>query len=344
MLIKEKYITSSLLDTIPYLSQHVTSESTIPVIENSKLKKYIVSLEDINSFCEDNGTDPNCTIAQICKINNISTDDIAFSITEESVILEESVFDLLRNLSNNNVYVVPTKHNKLWESIGYELSNKFNIPLDEVTVGWARKKLGVPTKDNDPISDYVDVADTKLNQNLLDQIAGIAFSKGQYMHNINNSKVQNFHARRDYNRNNNIYSMKIGNPDDKHTYATQFDIEERRGKAIRAFHKQGRKNSILGKDKADELREQIRKQKEEEKRKKNMQSEVDKAEKSNDKNFIAKVIAKLHDWSKRYSEKYKETKISGIKSSIQKALSYITKAIAFLTKRLHNLTTKYKIE
>ena len=77
---------------------------------------------------------------------------------------------------------------------------------------------------------------------------------------------------------------------------------------------------------------------------KNMNSEINKAEHSNDKNFIAKVIAKLHDWAKRYSEKYKETEISGPKTAIQKALSFITKAIASLTKRLHNLTTKYKID
>lgn len=38
MLIKEEYITSSLLDTIPYLNKQIISESTISVVENSKLK------------------------------------------------------------------------------------------------------------------------------------------------------------------------------------------------------------------------------------------------------------------------------------------------------------------
>ena len=64
------------------------------------------------------------------------------------------------------------------------------------------------------------------------------------------------------------------------------------------------------------------------------------AQRSNNKNLIAKGLAKLHDWAKRLNEKYKETKVSGPKTAIKKALSWITGAIASLTRRLHNLTTK----
>ena len=73
---------------------------------------------------------------------------------------------------------------------------------------------------------------------------------------------------------------------------------------------------------------------------KKMQDEIDDLHRSNNKNLIAKGLAKLHDWAKRLNEKYKETKVSGPKTAIKKALSWITGAIASLTRRLHNLTTK----
>ena len=73
---------------------------------------------------------------------------------------------------------------------------------------------------------------------------------------------------------------------------------------------------------------------------KKMQDEIDDLHRSNNKNLIAKGLVKLHDWAKRLNEKYKETKVSGPKTAIKKALSWITGAIASLTRRLHNLTTK----
>lgn len=70
-------------------------------------------------------------------------------------------------------------------------------------------------------------------------------------------------------------------------------------------------------------------------------SEINKAKSSNDKNFIAKVIARLHDWAKKYRDKYKNgDSKSNVKPAFQKAIYYITNAITALTRRLHNLTTK----
>ena len=79
MLIKENAINSStnILDNLVYI-QESYSPAVIPVTENSRLGKYVISLEDINSYCEDNGSDPEYTISQICEMNNISTDNIAF--------------------------------------------------------------------------------------------------------------------------------------------------------------------------------------------------------------------------------------------------------------------------
>lgn len=144
MIIKEENIKPSLLDSIPYIDEQPISEAIIPITENTRLGKYIVSIEDIDSFCEDNCEDPGYVISRICKSNGISPDNIAFSIKEESVILGESAASISNQLAKNGnfVYAIYPVHDKLWKSIGYELCEEFKIPIQEVTIGWVNKKVG----------------------------------------------------------------------------------------------------------------------------------------------------------------------------------------------------------
>ena len=51
MIIKEENIKPSLLDSIPYIDEQPISEAIIPITENTRLGKYIVSIEDIDSLC-----------------------------------------------------------------------------------------------------------------------------------------------------------------------------------------------------------------------------------------------------------------------------------------------------
>ena len=79
--------------------------------------KYIVSLEDINEYCDNNYTDPGYVISQICESNGIDSDDIAFSVAEESIILEDEVAENAINLMENDIPVIAksTPHDELYD-------------------------------------------------------------------------------------------------------------------------------------------------------------------------------------------------------------------------------------
>lgn len=143
MLIKESEIMSSPLDNIQYIEQPIT-EAAIPVAENSRLGKYVVSIEDISEFCENTNGDPGYVISRICESNGINSDSLAFSIKEESIILGEDAANISVSLMNEGagIFATPTKHDELWINIGEELKSIIESSLDEVSAYWVKNKLG----------------------------------------------------------------------------------------------------------------------------------------------------------------------------------------------------------
>ena len=305
MLIKESEIMSSPLDDIQYIEQPIT-EAVIPVTENSRLGKYVVSVEDITQFCEDTNSDPAYVISQICESNGIETDTLAFSVKEESVILGESAANISVALMNEgaDVLAAPTSHNWLWMAIGEGIQEKFGIPLDEVTYKWMRNKIGMDQAFDDKI-------DSK-RATSKDLSISVAAKNGihKLTHGGDSTELDTF----------------LNGTDDG---------IELRGFLLRNGHKGhvGRETNKIERNSENRIKDM-------ENFEKKMQDEIDDLYRSNNKNLIAKGLAKLHDWAKRLNEKYKETKVSGPKTAIKKALSWITGAMASLTRRLHNLTTK----
>ena len=386
MLIKEETIKPSLLDNIPYIDNQLLDESVIPVTENSRLGKYIISVEDISSFCENSEKDPGYVISKICESNNIPIDNIAFSVNEDSIILGESVANLSIDIANYGipVYAAPTSHDLLWETIGYELAYQFGIPIDEMTIGGVKKMLG----HSDDVGEFWNDNNRATQDDISRLVHRYSNTKGK----IDSKGKQKLPHIYDGSDNNpiiqgqklNIHNMNIDKSNEtSYTHRGNFirmahkgtavqrkrqREQEREDKAWELYNKENvRTSNVSPREKERQMRDMnlendlrqnvgrmsaARQAKEEindhykeaEAANNKINSTVKQAEASNDKNFIAKVIAKLHDWAKRYSEKYKETKVSGPKSAIQKVLSYITRAISALTKRLHNLTTKYKID
>ena len=319
MLIKESEIMSSPLDDIQYIEQPI-SEATIPVTENSRLGKYVVSVEDITQFCEDTNSDPGYVISQICESNGIETDTLAFSVKEESVILGESAANISVALMNEgaDVLAAPTSHNWLWMAIGEGIQEKFGIPLDEVTYKWMRNKIGMDQAFDDKI-------DSK-SATSKDLSISVAAKNGIHKLTRGGDSTE-------------LDTFLNGTDDDR----------ELRGFLLRNEHKGhvGRETNKIERmahranNQADKLMQNSEDStKDMENFEKKMQDEIDALHRSNNKNLIAKGLAKLHDWAKRLNEKYKETKVSGPKTAIKKALSWITGVIASLTRRLHNLTTK----
>ena len=62
------------------------------------------------------------------------------------------------------------------------------------------------------------------------------------------------------------------------------------------------------------------------------------AQRSNNRGFIAKIIARLNAIARKYREKYKTVKVSGPKTAIQRVIAFISKCAASLTAKLHSLT------
>ena len=447
MLIKESEIMSSPLDDIQYIEQPI-SEATIPVTENSRLGKYVVSIEDISEFCEDTNNDPGYVISRICESNGIDVDNIAFSIKEESVILGENAANISVSLMNEgaDVLAAPTTHDMLWQYIGEGIQEKFGIPLDEVSIRWVRKKLGDTTSDDSLIQDYkIDRA----TQADVDYYTGLYYKGKEGKEQLQKSYVSSDDEKNKYitgdkydsrpNKNTGFiikhglgllpmsgpYEVKKGKYEllryhgtgDMYHNKAVIDSEwalrnKKLGRSMRGFHKghvarerramedkawaeynnENNKQAQLDKEfekaeaeryensidvdtytnieKEEGLKELDRLNKQDDDRRRTVSTagiktdqkekqrleELNKkdkdkldniqkvAMKSNDKNFVARIIAKLHDWAKIYSDKYKQLKVTGPKTAIKRVIGYITQAIAALSKRLHNLTTKYKMD
>ena len=319
MIIKEENIKPSLLDSIPYIDEQPISEAIIPITENTRLGKYIVSIEDIDSFCEDNCEDPGYVISRICKSNGISPDNIAFSIKEESVILGESAASISNQLAKNGnfVYAIYPVHDKLWKSIGYELCEEFKIPIQEVTIGWVDKKLGRYYQN----SAYND--DRASNEYITRAVRRSYYNKLHDKGKITDDEWEDSYKHKDENE------------------KEQQRIEGLRLRFAHKGHVGRERNHIRELDRKRAERNAQDQQQSSSPDTSAINSEINKAKSSNDKNFIAKVIARLHDWAKKYRDKYKNgDSKSGIKPAFQKAIYYITNAITALTRRLHNLTTK----
>ena len=430
MLIKESEIISSPLDNIQYIEQPIT-EATIPVTENSRLGKYVVSIEDISEFCEDTNNDPGYVISRICESNGIDVDNIAFSIKEESVILGEDAANISVSLMNEgaDVLAAPTTHDMLWQYIGEGIQEKFGIPLDEVSRYWVQKHLGHAPDLTDANPSYEFSRATKDD---VDFYTGLLYKGKNRKEKIERIRTGKGRDRDEKNKYINGYDgpentgfvIKHGLgflPTRAHyevekgkysPYKSDEDIlsDKKVGRSMRGFHKGhvGRErrqamedkawaeyngdntkqaqldkefekaeaeryeNSITADANANIEKEQGLKeldrlnrqdavdrrtagiktaQKEKQRLEELNKKDKDKldnmqkvAMKSNDKNFVARIIAKLHDWAKIYSDKYKQLKVTGPKTAIKRVIGYITQAIAALSKRLHNLTTKYKMD
>ena len=70
--------------------------------------------------------------------------------------------------------------------------------------------------------------------------------------------------------------------------------------------------------------------------------ETKKAARSNNRSFIAKVIARLNAIARKYRDKYKNVKVNGPKTAIQRILAFIAKCVAILTAKLHSLSKHFR--
>ena len=374
MLIKENAINSStnILDNLVYI-QESYSPAVIPVTENSRLGKYVISLEDINSYCEDNGSDPGYTISQICEMNNISTDNIAFSVSPESIILGEDVADNAIFLMNEGAEVLakPVMHDSLYKLLKEDCERiehgEDSIFLQEITKGFVDKMLGVDYKYGSGKRENPNQTATRAD--LYNRIARSKFANKEYhvgdidpisgkrlkkedigylttfSHAADNRKKRLDKKQADEDRAWNIhdYGDEFATANEKHPERAGKNFEKLKDLQSTHYFIDQKMRDKKEQEQAD--KEAMKTAKEEVK---TGMDEIHKMEeeayKSDNKNFISKVIARLHDLSNSYSEKYKNVKVSGPKTAIQKVLSYITRAISSLTKRLHNMSTKYKIK
>ena len=426
MLIKEETIKQSLLYNIPYIDNQFLDESVIPVTENSRLGKYIISVEDISSFCENSEKDPGYVISRICESNNISANDIAFSVTEESIILEDEVAENAMYLMNEGAEVLakPVIHDDLYDIIEEECKQSVydKRAVSEVSQDFVNKMLGVDYVPDvqignsfmkgGPEKEYkgrankwtVRMAASKYKKNFLrtskkddipEYIKLMQHGK-RYMdlHRENNKK--NRFRDRKYEKNKreqdeekawNIHDY--GDP-----YYTNFDFDMKKDREMAKGFKEIRDNEPLNHtiDKMDDnerfklgneiwngtdaiqqmndqdeldryqaqmdMKTRLKKQKldkelEEEKKRseqtkadneriRKLNIETKKAARSNNRSFIAKVIARLNAIARKYRDKYKNVKVNGPKTAIQRILAFIAKCVAMLTAKLHSLSKHFR--
>ena len=344
MLIKESEIMSSPLDDIQYIEQPI-SEATIPVTENSRLSKYVVSVEDISQFCEDTNSDPGYVISQICETNNIPVDDIAFSVTQESIILQDEVAKNAIYLMNEGAEVLakPVVHDALYDVLEEDCARIYQgldpVFLNEVTTGYLAKKLGLDTKyDNSYENPHI----YNMNEKDWNEYMGQRALNGDLKELLTAKKMGGFKQQ--------MQSRKSHKGRLKDAIIYNYEIDKDR---LAHMGHVGRERAQKQKELEQQKKQIEQKQAEENKRQEdlnqpaqNISKDTDtkikrlqqQAQRSNNRGFIAKIIARLNAIARKYREKYKTVKVSGPKTAIQRVIAFISKCVASLTAKLHSLT------
>lgn len=338
MLISENMLVpppTKVLEGIKYIEESY-SPAMIPVTENSRLDKYVVSLEDINSYCENTSADPGYIVSQICETNNIPVDDIAFSVTQESIILQDEVAKNAIYLMNEGAEVLakPVVHDALYDVLEEDCARVYQgldpVFLNEVTAGYLAKKLGLDTKyDNSYENPHI----YNMNEKNWNQYMGKRASNSDLKELLTIKKMGGFKQH--------MQSQKThkGRLKDAIIYKDEID-KDRLAHMGHVGRERAQKQKELEQQKKQAEIEQ--KQAEENKRQKDTDTKIKRlqqqAQRSNNRGFIAKIIARLNAIARKYREKYKTVKVSGPKTAIQRVIAFISKCVASLTAKLHSLT------
>ena len=345
MLISENMLVppTKVLEGIKYIEESY-SPAMIPVTENSRLDKYVVSLEDINSYCENTSADPGYIVSQICETNNIPVDDIAFSVTQESIILQDEVAKNAIYLMNEGAEVLakPVVHDALYDVLEEDCARIYQgldpVFLNEVTTGYLAKKLGLDTKyDNS----YEDPHIYNMNEKEWNQYMGGRASNSELKELLTIKKMGGFkqHMQSRKAHKGRLKYAIVYNEIDKDRLAHMGHVGRERAQKQKELEQQ--KKQIEQKQAEENKRQEDLNQpaqnisKDTDTKIKRLQQQ---AQRSNNRGFIAKIIARLNAIARKYREKYKTVKVSGPKTAIQRVIAFISKCVASLTAKLHSLT------
>lgn len=158
----------------------------------------------------------------------------------------------------------------MWKSIGYELCEEFKIPIQEVTIGWVNKKLGQYYQN----SDYND--DRASNEYITKAVRHSYYNKLRDKGKITDDEWEDSYKHKDENE------------------KEQQRIEGLRLRFAHKGHVGRERNHIRELDRKRAERNAQDQQQSSSPDTSAINSEINKAKSSNDKNFIAKVIARLH--------------------------------------------------
>ena len=336
----------SLLENMSYLTEEESQyhAAMVPIVENARIGANVVALEDIMKFSESNGIeDLGYALSCVCEASGIEANTIAFSVQEESIILGEEAAYLAKDIMNEgiNIFAVPTSQNDslafLAEMAIDDIFEYNDSSLLEAFVNgdWDMFLLEAKFGSFDDVKARVGDLEKQINK------------KGANSYDVEKAKKE-------------VEFLKKKYPDEK-----AFNARSEKAKSImsnRANREVNRRYARWEEDKAEGLTDQdwhaydkerrgpgttvntsgqVMKGVSEEKAKKaaDAVAAIEKAANaSNDKNFIARQIAKLNTWAKNMQEKMAAAEGDGkVKAFFKAVAEKIAKAIAFLTKKLHNL-------
>ena len=116
---------ADILNESVYLTEEesIMNVTTIPIIENNRLNKYIINFSDLEEFVEDHGIDYIDAVQLIAENNNINPFDISISMSEMQVISNLNIIDEMFD-------IVVTPSNP-YEAISLLVESSVQIALDE---------------------------------------------------------------------------------------------------------------------------------------------------------------------------------------------------------------------
>lgn len=122
-----------IIDQIPYLESANTLYPPYQVIvrRNDRFEENLIQLENFCEFAVANGiTDAGYAIAEICKANGISSNNIGFAVNEASCYADDETFETAVLLRENgyHVYLAPTPKSSIYYQ---ELVEAMELDIDQ---------------------------------------------------------------------------------------------------------------------------------------------------------------------------------------------------------------------
>lgn len=331
-----------VLNMIPYLTEAeaVYHPELIPIVENHRIGKQLLALENLQEFCESNGiNDLDTGVQRICEAHNICLEDIGFTINDYTLIgntiLQEYAAALKQ--SGNTVTIKPlSPYDPVSIICDISLSEAYKHDDFNLLTSVLTEEIVLDQDDIDKLKSAAPnlVTNNKINMNAYIDYKKQRFSQRlkSYFPDMTNTELQDAV---------NTYVKKIKGVIDEYHYhdSNQYSINQLNGMVHSC------ERDVINMD--DDETQNMFADTMEERWTKNNENDLNSTEtilkkfnyesQNKPRQWLSKAIAWLHEKLYNFNAKLRANPENA--SRIKKIIGYITRLLESLTRKLHNMVS-----